>query len=49
MLTDQEPEVRPDRAVLRAAVESGDQSAVDVSMEPLDRAAAPRPPGRLTD
>ncbi|MFF7357376.1 hypothetical protein ACFZA1_32860 [Streptomyces filipinensis] len=43
MLTHQEPEVRPDRAVLRAAVESGNQSAVDVAMEPLDQAAAPGP------
>ncbi|GHF75497.1 hypothetical protein GCM10010218_65570 [Streptomyces mashuensis] len=40
MLADQEPEVRPDRAALRAAVESGDQGEVDAAMEPLDRAAA---------
>ncbi|MGW3910511.1 hypothetical protein ACWEBX_03150 [Streptomyces sp. NPDC005070] len=40
MLTDQSPELRPDRAALRAAVESDDLAAVDAVMEPLDRAAA---------
>ncbi|MFJ7424099.1 hypothetical protein ACIQXD_36775 [Streptomyces uncialis] len=40
MLTDQRPELRPDRANLRAAVEAADQTAVDAVMEPLDRAAA---------
>lgn len=40
MLTDQHPELRPDRAALRAAVESDDLAAVDAGMEPLDRAAA---------
>lgn len=40
MLTDEHPELRPDRAALRAAVETDDQHAVDVVLEPLDRAAA---------
>ncbi|MCT9141722.1 hypothetical protein [Streptomyces violarus] len=40
MLTDQHPELRPDRAPLRAAVEADDLAAVDALMEPLDRAAA---------
>ncbi|MGW0920715.1 hypothetical protein ACWD3J_17075 [Streptomyces sp. NPDC002755] len=40
MLTDQRPELRPDRAALRAAVEADDLNAVDAAMEPLDRAAA---------
>ncbi|NUK84925.1 hypothetical protein [Streptomyces lunaelactis] len=40
MLTDQRPELRPGRAELRQAVDADDQAAVDVVMEPLDRAAA---------
>lgn len=40
MLTDRRPELRPDRAVLRAAVEADDLAAVDRLMAPLDRAAA---------
>lgn len=40
MLTDQRPELLPDRARLRAAVEADDLAAVDALMEPLDRAAA---------
>lgn len=40
MLTDQRPELRPDRAALRAAVEADDLAAVDAVTEPLDRAAA---------
>jgi hypothetical protein len=40
MLTDQHPELRPDRARLRAAVEADDLAAVDAVMEPLDRTAA---------
>ncbi|MFI7876016.1 hypothetical protein [Streptomyces salinarius] len=40
MLTDQRPELLPDRARLRAAVEADDLAAVDAAMEPLDRAAA---------
>ncbi|MEV8103160.1 hypothetical protein [Streptomyces sp. NPDC088135] len=40
MLTDQHPELRPDRTALRAAVEADDLAAVDAVMEPLDRAAA---------
>nr|WSX54165.1 hypothetical protein OG409_37800 [Streptomyces sp. NBC_00974] len=40
MLTDQQPEVRPDPARLRAAVEADDLAGVDAVMEPLDRAAA---------
>jgi hypothetical protein len=40
MFTDQRPELRPDRAALRAAVEADDLAAVDGLMEPLDRAAA---------
>lgn len=40
MLTDQRPELRPDRAALRAAVEADDLAAVDAAVEPLDRAAA---------
>lgn len=40
MLTDQFPELRPDRAALRAAVEADDLAAVDAALEPLDRAAA---------
>ncbi|MFE9783651.1 hypothetical protein ACFYPA_36600 [Streptomyces sp. NPDC005775] len=40
MLTDQQPELLPDRARLRAAVETDDLAAVDAAMEPLDRAAA---------
>ncbi|MEU3656441.1 hypothetical protein AB0E67_27270 [Streptomyces sp. NPDC032161] len=40
MLTDQEPELRPDRVRLRAAVEADDLAEVDAVMRPLDRAAA---------
>ncbi|MGW3910528.1 hypothetical protein ACWEBX_03235 [Streptomyces sp. NPDC005070] len=40
MLTNQRPELLPDRARLRAAVEADDPAAVDTAMEPLDRAAA---------
>ncbi|MEV7856810.1 hypothetical protein [Streptomyces sp. NPDC088183] len=40
MLTDQHPELRPDRTALRAAVEADDLTAVNAVMEPLDRAAA---------
>ncbi|MGW3910518.1 hypothetical protein ACWEBX_03185 [Streptomyces sp. NPDC005070] len=40
MLADQRPELRPDRAALRAAVEADDLAAVDAAVEPLDRAAA---------
>lgn len=40
MLTDQQPELRPDPARLRAGVEADDLAAVDALMEPLDRAAA---------
>jgi len=40
MLTDQSPELRPDRSALRAAVEADDLAAVDAALEPLDRAAA---------
>ncbi|MFB6668492.1 hypothetical protein [Streptomyces parvus] len=40
MLTDQRPELRPDRTALRAAVEADDLEAVDAVMEPLDRTAA---------
>jgi hypothetical protein len=40
MLTDQHPDLRPDRTRLRAAVEADDLAAVDAVMEPLDRAAA---------
>ncbi|MGW0611997.1 hypothetical protein [Streptomyces sp. NPDC002788] len=40
MLTDQQPELLPDRTGLRAAVEADDLAAVDAVMEPLDRAAA---------
>jgi hypothetical protein len=40
MLTDQRPELLPDPAALRAAVEADDLAAVDTAMEPLDRAAA---------
>ncbi|MFE7113118.1 hypothetical protein ACFU98_42490 [Streptomyces sp. NPDC057575] len=40
MLTDQEPELLPDRVQLRAAVEADDLAAVDAVMRPLDRAAA---------
>ncbi|MBC2869811.1 hypothetical protein [Streptomyces mexicanus] len=40
MLTDQRPELRPDRGALRAAVEADDLAAVDALLEPLDRAAA---------
>ncbi|BFP50139.1 hypothetical protein KCMC57_65070 (plasmid) [Kitasatospora sp. CMC57] len=38
MLTDQHPELRPDDAALRAAVEADDLAAVDALMDPLDRA-----------
>lgn len=38
MLTDQHPDLSPDEAALRAAVEADDLAAVDVLMEPLDRA-----------
>ncbi|MER6198094.1 hypothetical protein ABT234_12110 [Streptomyces sp. NPDC001586] len=40
MLTAEQPELRPDPALLRAAVEADDLGAVDAAMEPLDRAAA---------
>ncbi|MEV4975558.1 hypothetical protein [Streptomyces scopuliridis] len=40
MLSDRQPELLPDRARLRAAVEADDLAAVDTLMEPLDRAAA---------
>ncbi|MFE2528752.1 hypothetical protein ACFXEL_31535 [Streptomyces sp. NPDC059382] len=40
MLADQEPDVLPDRARLRAAVEAGDAAAIEEVMDPLDRAAA---------
>lgn len=40
MLTDQHPELHPDRAELRAAVEADDPGTVDARMDPLDRMAA---------
>ncbi|MCG8971313.1 hypothetical protein [Streptomyces sp. CL12-4] len=40
MVTEQRPELLPDRAQVRAAVEADDLAAVDALMEPLDRAAA---------
>ncbi|WP_199828378.1 hypothetical protein [Streptomyces sp. XY533] len=40
LLTDERPELVPDRARLQAAVEADDLAAVDAAMEPLDRAAA---------
>ncbi|WP_461712311.1 hypothetical protein [Streptomyces sp. DSM 41013] len=40
MLTDQRPELLPDRARLRAAVEADALAAVNAAIEPLDRAAA---------